>query len=271
MENNTLTLGNISFSTRLTDYYDENEHMHDFYEIVIVTVGKIMHISNGVKEELTIGKGFLICPYIQHKYIRTNNDCIHRDILISKSLFKETCDFIDPELFSTLNKKSVIPFQLNTTSMLSIENKITTFLETKNLVDRLSFIKVISCDVIGHIFSFVNLEDFNANDFKSKCLTTIHENLLFPNTLELVRNKLGYSHTYFTKKFKNTFQETPTDYINFLKIQNAAYLLISSSFSVSQICEQIGFLSIPYFMKLFKRHFGATPSKYRKNHKNQQP
>ena len=256
----------IKFSARLTDYYDELEHSHTFYEIVIITTGSITHVTGKNVSELTVGDGFLICPDIKHKYIRKDS-CIHRDIMISEDIFKEACDYIDASLYSNLREKGFVRFKMSKNDVLSVEDMISTFFETSNKIDRNSYAKIISCSVIGHIFSYEKLGSYRSNGFKSKCLTSINENYNLPDALERLRKDLGYSEVYFCKKFRESFSETPTDYINSVRIQNASYLLVSSSYNINEICETVGFLSIPYFIKLFKRYYGTTPAAYRKTAK----
>jgi AraC-like DNA-binding protein len=48
------------------------------------------------------------------------------------------------------------------------------------------------------------------------------------------------------------------------KMQRAASLLTDSDMSISAICEQVGYPSQNNFRKMFARHFGVTPSEYRK-------
>lgn len=261
-----LSLGQISFSARLTDYYDEQLHSHDFYEIFIVTVGTITHAINNGFETLEVGDAYLICPGTAHRFIRTG-DCTHRDFLISRDLFKTAADFIDPIIFTKFNEQKFVRFKLTNNIILALEDEISSFFEAEQYIERKNFEKVLTCQLIGSIYADLELSAQSANNFKSKCLTVLTENANNPDALKIVCNELGYSYVYFCKKFKKTFKSTPTEYLNSIKIKNAAYLLLCSDYSVSQCCEKMGFSSMPYFIKLFKHQFGMTPSEYKKQHK----
>lgn len=261
-----LSLGQISFSARITDYYDEQLHAHDFYEIFIVTVGTINHAINNNLETLSVGDAYLICPGTSHRFIRTG-ECTHRDFLISKELFKTASDFIDPIIFTKFNEQKFVRFKLTSNIILALEDEISTFFEAEQYIEKKNFEKVLTCQLIGSIYADLQLSAQSANNFKSKCITVMTENVNNPDALKIVCEELGYSYVYFCKKFKKTFQTTPTEYINAIKIKNAAYLLLCSNYSVSQCCEKMGFSSMPYFIKLFKHHFGMTPSEYKKLHK----
>lgn len=265
MENNgnVLNIGSISFSARLTDYYDEQLHSHDFYEIFIVTVGTITHVVNNSIEPLEMGDAFLICPGTKHRFIR-REECTHRDFLIGKELFKTAADYIDPVIFNQFNEKKFVRFKLTKNIILALEEEISTFFEAEQYTEKKNFEKVLTCQLIGSIYADLQLSAQNANNFKSKCVTLFNENVNDPDALKVVCEELGYSYVYFCKKFKKAFNTTPTEYLNSIKIKNAAYLLLGSDYSIKHICEQIGFSSMPYFIKLFKKHFGISPSEYKR-------
>lgn len=261
-----LDMGAVSFTSRLTDYYDENSHSHSFYEISIVIVGSITHTANNSIEVLHEGDAFLICPGASHRFIR-DQKCVHRDFLISKELFKSAADYINPDLLEEFHKKKFIRFKIPNNTILSLEDCISTFFETDNYLSRKNYEKILCCQLIGAIYADLQLSMHNAESFKSFCLTAMNENIKNPEALQVICQQLGYSYVYFCKKFKNKFGCTPTAYLNSIRIKNAAYLLLTSNCTLSECCEQIGISSIPYFIKLFKKQFGVTPSAYRSQNK----
>lgn len=263
MDNNVLDIGNISFSSRITDYDDKQLHSHNFYEIFIVMFGTITHVIDKNVDTLEAGDAFLILPETKHRFIR-QAECTHRDFLIGKELFKTAADYIDPAILEQFSQKKFVRFKLSKNSILAIEEEIAIFFEAEQYTEKKNFEKVLTCQLIGSIYADLQLSAQDTNTFKSKCITLFNENINNPDALQMVCKELGYSYVYFCKKFKKEFNTTPTEYINTIKIKNAAYLLLGSNYSVQHICEQIGFWSIPYFIKLFKKHFGVSPSEYRR-------
>lgn len=77
--------------------------------------------------------------------------------------------------------------------------------------------------------------------------------------------RVGYSSTYFTKKFKKTFGCTPTDYMANLKISYAKAWLTAGNMSVHAIASALGFCDASYFSNFFKAKTGLYPGYYRKN------
>jgi AraC family transcriptional regulator of adaptative response / methylphosphotriester-DNA alkyltransferase methyltransferase len=63
--------------------------------------------------------------------------------------------------------------------------------------------------------------------------------------------------------FHQRYHTTPTKYLNDLRAEKAARLLISSDNSMLMIAADCGFGSVPSFYATFRSHFGLTPSKFR--------
>ena len=57
---------------------------------------------------------------------------------------------------------------------------------------------------------------------------------------------------------------TVTEYLNFVRICKAEKLLSSSEKSILEISEAVGFSSISYFNRVFKRVRSSSPGSYRK-------
>lgn len=66
-----------------------------------------------------------------------------------------------------------------------------------------------------------------------------------------------------SKKF---FRETPANYINSIRLQNAARLLESSDRQIKEIAYSAGFSDPAYFSRLFKKAFWLPPQEYRRRH-----
>ena len=65
--------------------------------------------------------------------------------------------------------------------------------------------------------------------------------------------------------FQRNLGQTPTSFINSIRINVAIEHLENSKYSVSRICELVGFHSENHFRKIFFNLTGTTPLKFRKN------
>lgn len=74
----------------------------------------------------------------------------------------------------------------------------------------------------------------------------------------------GLNEQYFIRFFGSVTGESPLDYINAYRVEQAARLLKDSDTHVYEIAEQCGFHNIGNFIKIFRSFMGQTPHKYRK-------
>jgi AraC-like DNA-binding protein len=81
--------------------------------------------------------------------------------------------------------------------------------------------------------------------------------------LEAIAREAGLSPYHFHPAFRQTFGETPHEYLTRYRLTKARQLLLSSDRSVTDICTECGFQSPPSFSHLFRRHTGYTPREFR--------
>ncbi len=55
------------------------------------------------------------------------------------------------------------------------------------------------------------------------------------------------------------------DFLIELRIEKAKELLLNESLSIKETAQNVGYASIPHFIKLFKKMTGETPASFQKN------
>ena len=78
---------------------------------------------------------------------------------------------------------------------------------------------------------------------------------------------LGYSDVYFSKVFKQLFDDNFINYLTKIRIDRAKVLLKDVSFNIKEVGKSVGYADSNYFTKVFKRSIGMSPSEYRGKHK----
>lgn len=82
-------------------------------------------------------------------------------------------------------------------------------------------------------------------------------------TVDSLAEKACMSTSNFYKKFKNTFGETPIEYLNAERIKFAKKMIRNSNKQIVEIASLAGFNSSSYFNRIFKKTVGITPNQYR--------
>lgn len=94
----------------------------------------------------------------------------------------------------------------------------------------------------------------------------ISTNLFAKVSLEEVAAYLGMNRTYFCLFFKRHYGKGFADYLNDLRVDKAASMLLQGDRQISEIAKECGFKTAAYFTRAFRRSRGMTPGEYRKTH-----
>ncbi len=96
-----------------------------------------------------------------------------------------------------------------------------------------------------------------------RCQDVIKNRIYEKITVQDLAEQLHFSRAYLSKCFKKATGETIQQFIQQEKIVEAKRLLRSTSLSVVEIGNRLGFCSQSYFTAAFKRLCGKTPGEYR--------
>ena len=113
------------------------------------------------------------------------------------------------------------------------------------------------------IFSF-ELEKQNSATTQFKAVTDyMKANLDKQIKVSELAELMFMEETYFIKKFKKAFSDSPITYLNKLKIYKSMHYLAKSNMTLSEISHKVGVYDSSYFAKLFRANCMLTPSEYR--------
>ena len=85
-------------------------------------------------------------------------------------------------------------------------------------------------------------------------------------SLDTVCTALGVSESYFSSIFKKETGKSFISYLTEYRMEQAARLMLLTDDKNYVIGERVGYSDANYFSYVFKKHFGMSPSGYRKAH-----
>ncbi|MEJ8567748.1 AraC family transcriptional regulator [Elongatibacter sediminis] len=97
----------------------------------------------------------------------------------------------------------------------------------------------------------------------ASALAAIHEQPGDDWTIERAADVAAMSRSGFARRFKELLEQSFFDYLTKLRMRNARDLLTSSTLSVGDIGERVGYQSELSFVKAFKKQHAVTPRAYR--------
>ena len=83
-------------------------------------------------------------------------------------------------------------------------------------------------------------------------------------TAEDAAKYANLSYSYFSRSFKQMFGISFSSYMESMRLREAERLLLTTDFEITEISYRIGFASTSHFIERFRKSFGYSPLKFRK-------
>ena len=96
-----------------------------------------------------------------------------------------------------------------------------------------------------------------------RCQSWIAENYSVSRPVERMIEHSGLSARTFKRRFRAATGYTPLDYVQLVRIEEAKQLLETTDLPIDTVSSEIGYEDPAFFRRLFRRHAGITPSRYR--------
>lgn len=256
-----------------------SKHIHNEYEIYYLVSGDRYYFIE--KQTYYVKKGSLVLIDRNqiHKTVMANTSYHDRILMMISeealaAIFK-LYDSIDIRSFFA-NSSGVI--DLNEAGQNYVENilaAITTELREKHTSFEFA-VKAKLADLIVFAYRCKTGENaaMQAEIIHSEKYRKINEiaeyitrDYQYNISLADIAQKFFISKSYLSKIYKEVTGFTVNEYINVVRIKKAQQLLENTEYSITQIAELIGYDSITYFEKVFKKYIELSPLQYRKKQK----
>jgi AraC-like DNA-binding protein/ligand-binding sensor protein len=132
--------------------------------------------------------------------------------------------------------------------------------ESSNLEEIIETLQMITERMSEKIFSFHGVRHFSA---LRKAERYIWDNYTRKLSLREIAAASGLSAPYFSTVFKEEMGENLSNYLNRLRVEKAAFMLLTTEIPISEVAIACGFEDQSWFSKIFKNNTGFTPGKYR--------
>ncbi len=95
----------------------------------------------------------------------------------------------------------------------------------------------------------------------------LEENFQEKLSSSIISRHVGYNYSYLSRLFSRAIGMTITDYVHYLRIENARVLLLEMrpKGSIRDIAEMVGYTDPSYFGRIFRRYEGVSPRDYIKS------
>ena len=124
--------------------------------------------------------------------------------------------------------------------------------------------------LLYQLFSIIEREKSTASSLAEKYATTvcsyIRSHYAEPLSVDWLSAIVGLSPKYLIRIFKSVCGCTIFEYIAKIRLERAAVLLKATNKTISEIAVSSGYSDALYFSKVFSKHYGISPTGWRKGH-----
>jgi AraC-like DNA-binding protein len=128
-------------------------------------------------------------------------------------------------------------------------------------------VQAMLMDLVANVLDSYNLDHLSAIDpvFEQlrPAVAFMDRHLLENPRLAEIARTVHLAPNYFHRKFSLTFHVTPFHYMLARKLNLSRQLLMSTDLTLDRVAQRCGFYSAFHFSKLFKKHSGLSPRKFR--------
>ena len=111
----------------------------------------------------------------------------------------------------------------------------------------------------------VEQQDISDNDktLMERIMKSVNKNISNSEySIEIMSSDVGLSRVQLYRKMKELTGLTPTEFLRNLRLEQAARLLKERKVNISQVAWSLGYNNVGHFSRIFKQHFGVTPTEY---------
>ncbi|WP_162515259.1 helix-turn-helix domain-containing protein [Paenibacillus pinistramenti] len=248
------------------------EHTHDFYEFFILSEGSCRHIVNGYTQLLKAGSLVLIRPADIHRYERDGQgDCRFLNVACRSSLVQEAFAYLNEQAFKEeLLLASEPPVallsQLETLEFINHFERIL-LLSTLDKSKARLYARSVLVDILTRHFLQPGSAERQTEIplWLEQALSKMQLKENLSGGLQTLYRLSGRSVGHVNRAFRQYLHQTPTEYLNQLKLKAARNLLLNTELRVVEIALESGFENVSHFYHQFKKFYNQAPLDFRKN------
>jgi len=246
-------------------------HVHEFTEVLLLAKGHLLHEINGSHHILPPGSLVFVRPYDLHRLLPVNSErAVFASLVLASSVVRDLMSYLcTPAIlhrFNTAPEAPCLHLPPDETRDLMLEmekvsNEQAVSPENSTLMARILAARLFAAHLLP-----TDAAAERAKPLPPPWLDKLREEAERWDSLKHAPRRLHAAcpchPSHLCKSFQRYYGETPTDFINRLRLRQAVRLLKQPDAKVAAVAAELGFDSLSHFHRLFKRHYGLTPAAY---------
>ena len=234
---------------------------HENIEILYFKSGNATVKVGGADIPVTRGSIIMIAPNLLHGVI-AHSKILFYCLIIDRSFCLSNHIDTNSIGFKTCIKDSTLASELERFA----EDFASTKKQFRHLSLRASALRILSLICSQHSLpKAIPSDELHQMSAIKHALGYIYSESHRELSLDNIAAVSGLSKYYFAHEFKRLTGQTVINYLNGVRCEKAAKLLVNNTMSIESIALECGFSSSSYFIRTFKNFYALSPGEYRKN------
>jgi AraC family transcriptional regulator, dual regulator of chb operon len=243
-------------------------HRHDFYEFFLVTRGRVWHIANDRRELLEAGALVLMRPPDAHRYERFEaEDCELINLAFTAATFEAVVAFLGMAPSGLLDSLTPPVRRLSPVEAEFARDRLQAVGRRQGQAMRAEARAVVADLFVRHFVSPPDPVRAPLPAWLVQLMGEMQQRENFVAGLPRLYELCPTSKEHLCRTMQRHLGQTPTEWVNGLRLQYAADLLAGTDDAVVAVSMQAGFENLSHFYHLFRREFGLAPARYREVHR----
>ena len=255
------------------------KHTHNYVEMVYMCSGKTRHRINGNEVILEKGEILLLSQNALQEIFPAGENDIAVNFIILPQFFDVAINLIGEEkndlrdfLINTLrnDKSSGGYLHFRVADILPIQNLIENLIWTltnhqinKRSINQITM-GLLFLQLVNHTEVLSTHPGVENQNLMLNIMRYIEENYVC-GSLEEAAELLCCNVYFLSRYIKKEMGKTFTQLMQQKRLNQAGFLLRTTSKNVIDICQSVGYENASYFHRIFREYYGMSPHRYRAN------
>ncbi len=242
-------------------------HTHDFFEFFILRHGELIHYHNQEKYTLQPGEICFIHPSDHHSFQATPDGApaIITNVAFTIDEYELAKQYLQYPGFEHLpvKERKILPDNNSLGALLAGFEGIFKQAGASGPVELQLLFRALLVQALVILHKRPSTSITPLPHWLSAACQQMEKTQNYQTGIPRFVELSGKTQEHLSRSLKKYLNTTPSEFINNIRLLNAAKLLRNTTKPVSEIVFETGFENPSYFNRLFKTKYGQSPGKYR--------
>lgn len=251
--------------TRFIGYSEEKYYtVHNSFQVIIALSGTLHFELEGEKRSVKSNPGslFVLSPGVRHRWHSEDGESCENFMFFCDGFTEDDSEL--GQIFNVNRQDLIWHFQLKAEAYTFYIDNFRELIQDHNSFNAniMHGLLYSFCGIICHHAKLLGIVEKHSKQHPAltKAVENIHRDYRKRVTLPNLSRDCSLSQSRLSELFNKAFGMSPIQYLTDLKIKKATQLLTYSDMNITQIAEYLGFSSVHYFSRFFKKHSNIKPS-----------